>query len=99
MPTIYQYLGIVIKFYSDEHEPIHVHAIYKEAEVVVSLFTKNDAIYLVRYKEVKGKFSPSKMRDLKVFISINKNVILFAWKQFFDYKVPIKPIIISKRIK
>lgn len=25
MPTIYEYFGIVFKFFSDEHEPIHVH--------------------------------------------------------------------------
>ncbi|MCK5209171.1 MAG: DUF4160 domain-containing protein, partial [Cyclobacteriaceae bacterium] len=28
MPKIYEYLGIVIMFYSDEHEPTHVHAVY-----------------------------------------------------------------------
>jgi hypothetical protein len=26
MPKIYEYLGILIFFYSYEHEPIHVHA-------------------------------------------------------------------------
>ena len=26
MPKIFEYLGIVIYFYSNEHEPIHVHA-------------------------------------------------------------------------
>ena len=25
MPTIYEYFGIVFKFFSDEHESIHVH--------------------------------------------------------------------------
>ncbi len=26
MPNIFEYLGILIFFYSNEHEPIHVHA-------------------------------------------------------------------------
>ncbi len=26
MPKIFEYLGILIFFYSNEHEPIHVHA-------------------------------------------------------------------------
>ena len=26
MPKIYEYLGIVIFFYANDHEPIHVHA-------------------------------------------------------------------------
>ena len=25
MPKLFEYLGIVILFYSNEHEPIHVH--------------------------------------------------------------------------
>ncbi len=25
MPKIFEYLGIIIMFYSNEHEPIHVH--------------------------------------------------------------------------
>ncbi|MBT0812820.1 DUF4160 domain-containing protein [Litoribacter ruber] len=26
MPKIFEYLGILLFFYSNEHEPIHVHA-------------------------------------------------------------------------
>jgi hypothetical protein len=26
MPKIFKYLGIIVFFYSNEHEPIHVHA-------------------------------------------------------------------------
>ena len=32
MPKIFEYLGIVIFFYSNEHEPIHVHASYDGLE-------------------------------------------------------------------
>jgi len=32
MPKIYEYLGILIFFYSNEHEPIPVHAKYDEFE-------------------------------------------------------------------
>ena len=28
MPKIYEYLGILIYFYSNEHEPVHVHGRY-----------------------------------------------------------------------
>ena len=28
MPKIFEYLGILMFFYSNEHEPIHVHAKY-----------------------------------------------------------------------
>ncbi|HRE09229.1 MAG TPA: DUF4160 domain-containing protein [Ignavibacteria bacterium] len=28
MPKLYEYLGIVVMFYSNEHTPIHVHGNY-----------------------------------------------------------------------
>ena len=99
MPTIYEYLGITIKFYSHEHDPIHVHAKYGENEVRVELFEKSGAIYDVEYKEISGKFSVSKMRDLRVFINEHKNAILFAWQQSFKQGVKLKPIRITKRIR
>ncbi|MEK7990163.1 MAG: DUF4160 domain-containing protein [Thiotrichaceae bacterium] len=39
MPKIYTYLGIIILFYSNEHEPIHVHGKYQgnesKAEIII----------------------------------------------------------------
>ena len=32
MPKIFEYLGIVIMFYSNEHEPIHVHGKFQAQE-------------------------------------------------------------------
>jgi hypothetical protein len=32
MPKIFEYLGIVIMFYSNEHEPIHVHGKFQGLE-------------------------------------------------------------------
>ena len=55
MPKIYEYLGIVIMFYSDEHEQIHVHAVYNNNTVKVSFFIKDGKIYRVTYKDVYGK--------------------------------------------
>ena len=89
MPKLYEYLGIAIWFYSDEHNPIHVHAKYGDNEVKVELYETNGIIYDVQYKELNGKFSPAKMRDLKLFINENKNAILYAWKQVFEQNVKL----------
>lgn len=32
MPKLYEYFGLIILFYSNEHEPIHVHAKYQGTE-------------------------------------------------------------------
>ena len=38
MPKIFEYLGIVIFFYSNEHEPIHVHGNYNGLESKAEFF-------------------------------------------------------------
>ncbi|MDO9613709.1 MAG: DUF4160 domain-containing protein, partial [Bacteroidota bacterium] len=45
MPNIFEYLGIVILFYSDEHKPIHVHAVYGDNTMKVSFFIREGEIY------------------------------------------------------
>jgi len=99
MPKLYEYLGIAIWFYSDEHNPIHVHAKYGDNEIKVELYEANGIVYDVQYKDINGKFTPAKMKDLKIFINENKGAILYAWKQVFEQQVKLKPIRITKRIR
>jgi hypothetical protein len=86
MPKIYEYLGIVISFFSDEHEPIHVHAEYNGNVVKVSFFIKDGKIYRTTYSEITGKFPPAKMKVLKKFISLYKDNIIQEWTNFFILK-------------
>ena len=48
MPTIFEYFGFIFKFYSNEHEPIHVHVIKGEAEVVFEIIVDNAEIVEIR---------------------------------------------------
>jgi hypothetical protein len=32
MPKLYEYFGLVVYFYANEHEPIHVHGEYQGRE-------------------------------------------------------------------
>jgi hypothetical protein len=40
MPKIYEYLGIIIMFYSNEHEPIDVHGNIKDMNLKQILLLK-----------------------------------------------------------
>ncbi len=84
--------------YTKDHNPVHVHAHYGNAEVKVLLYEKDDAIKTVRYEVESGKLSPSKMNDLKTFISKYKYIILYAHKQIRTGG-KVKKIVITKRIK
>ena len=92
-------MGIVIRFWSNDHEPIHIHAIYNNAEIKVSFFVKDGIIYRTTDQEIQGKFNSYKVKQLKDFVSVYKYSILFAWKQYFEQHVDIKKIIITKKIK
>ncbi|MDO8930629.1 MAG: DUF4160 domain-containing protein, partial [Bacteroidota bacterium] len=37
MPKIFEYLGYIFLFYSNDHKPLHVHARYAEFESVIEL--------------------------------------------------------------
>lgn len=57
MPKIYDYLGIVFLFYSNEHEPLHVHAKYKEAvrfveKYAVEIAMKWHKVFVLKEKVV-----------------------------------------------
>jgi hypothetical protein len=96
MPKIYEYLGIIMRFYSNEHEPIHIHAIYDKAVVKVSFFIKNGEIYRTTFVVVKGNFPTQKMKQLKKFVSIYKVNIVSQWEQFFIWKQKVSNEKISK---
>lgn len=98
MPKIYEYLGIIILFYSDEHEPIHVHAEYNGNIVKVSFFIRDGKIYRVTYIVVAGKFPPSKLKELKKFISLYKDKIVWAWDRYFIWKSKVEFERITKKL-
>ena len=37
MPEISRFFGIIIRMYFDDHDPAHFHAIYGEAEALISV--------------------------------------------------------------
>ena len=102
MPKIYEYLGIVLKFWSDDHEPIHIHAISSDGrECKVLIYVIKSKITKIVYQAVKGKKSltlPQK-RKLKVLVNDQKQEIVNAWIKFFILKDRIKVRRITKKIK
>ncbi|MCX6249230.1 MAG: DUF4160 domain-containing protein [Bacteroidetes bacterium] len=54
MPKIFEYLGILIFFYSNEHEPIHVHGKYNGFESKAEFYIVDGKIdYFVLHKDVE----------------------------------------------
>ncbi len=85
MPAIYEYLGILIFFYSNEHEPIHVHARKGEFESKAEFIIENGEIKEIIIRNVTGMI-PLKSSDLKKFkefLSIFAKNVVQKWIDYF----------------
>ena len=50
MPKNFEYLGILIFFYSNEHEPIHIHAKKGEFQSKAEFLLVNGEITKINYR-------------------------------------------------
>jgi hypothetical protein len=55
MPKLYEYFGIIVLFYSNEHEPIHVHGKCQGRESKAELVIENGRVIEIIYSSVKGR--------------------------------------------
>jgi len=87
MPKIFEYLGIVLFFYSNEHEPIHCHGKYGEFESKAEFYIANGKITEIKIREVSGKkpLSGAKLTDFRNFLEQYSDKIVTKWVDFFIY--------------
>jgi hypothetical protein len=101
MPKIYEYLGIVLYFYSREHEPIHIHARKGDYETKAEFIIQDGKIVEINLRKVKG-IKPLKGSDLsnfKDFLESYSDKIVQKWVDFFVLKKEVDFERISKKIK
>ena len=87
MPNIFEYLGILLFFYSNEHEPIHVHGKFGEFESKAEIYIVDGEIVEIKIKTIKG-FKPltgSKLKDFEEFLEIYADKIVQKWIDYFVY--------------
>ena len=101
MPKIFEYLGILIFFYSNEHEPIHVHGKCEGFESKAEFYIVDGKIVEIKIKPAKG-FNPltgSKLKDFEVFLENYADKIVKKWIDYFVYHKEIEFERINTRIK
>jgi len=101
MPKIYEYLGILFFFYSNEHEPVHVHGKYNEFEITAEFLIIDGRIEEIRIKPVKGRkpLTGNKLDDFKEFISHYGDKIVEKWVNYFVYHKEVGFERITKQVK
>ena len=101
MPKIFEYLGILVFFYSNEHEPIHVHAKKGEFESKAEFYIVEGEVDEIKIKNITGA-RPLKGRDLKdfeIFLEKFADKIVEKWINYFVYHKDVEFEIITKRLK
>ena len=81
MPKLYEYLGLVVFFYSNEHEPIHVHIEYGKHITIAELYMKEGEVVEINYKPKKSvEMLPSKqLKHAKELVEAKKDDIVEKW--------------------
>lgn len=100
MPKIYDYLGIVFLFYSNEHEPLHVHAKYGDCETVYIIVFEDGVLKRIETRNTKG-FEPlpsAKNREAMRFVEKYAVEIAMKWHKVFVLKEKIVCEEITKKI-
>lgn len=100
MPKLYEYLGIIILFYANEHEPVHVHGRKAGKESKAEITVRDGTEYIISIKSVTGK-PPLDTNDLtfKSFVSLYAEKIVQKWIDFFVLNKPVSPEIIHQKVK
>jgi hypothetical protein len=102
MPKLYEYLGLEVFFYADEHEPIHVHGRYQDSETKAELIVDdNNDVVEIRFKPVRGKKSLQQPHhsNFKKLLAYKADEIVQKWNGFFVHGKQIKLQRITRRLK
>ena len=78
MPTLFYYLGLQFFFYSNDHEPIHVHVSNGSDEARFNVQT----LELIENCGLKV----SELRHAQLAIEENQEVIINKWNEHFKKK-------------
>ena len=94
-------MGIIMFFYSNEHEPIHIHARRGEFESKAEFFLEDGEIVAIRITNVRG-YDPLKgtdLKNLKTFLEYYAKNIVQKWSDYFVQQKSINFEKVSKRLK
>ena len=101
MPKLYEYFGLIVMFYANEHEPVHVHGKCQGRESKAEIIVLDGIVTEIRYSEVAGR-APLEFREMQYFqevVSTRVDDIVRKWIDFFVLHKSIKPERITGRLK
>ena len=101
MPKLYEYFGLRVYFYANEHEPVHVHGFYQGRESKAELVIENGVVVGIRILPVAGMrpLTGNALANFEVLVSRRAKDIVEKWIEFFVHRRPVNVEIITRRLK
>ena len=100
MPKIFEYFGFIFYFYSNEHEPIHVHVIHGDQESIFDLIMMDGELVKINIRTRKGveALSDKDNRTAMAFIQKYHKNIIEKWIKFIVLKQKVRCTNIKKKL-
>ena len=101
MPKLYEYFGLVVFFYTNEHQPIHVHGEFQGGHAKAEIFLKEGKIVRIVFSDITGKrpLPGNKMKDFRTLVKAKAGDIVRRWVEYFVLKKHNKPEVITRKLK
>ena len=101
MPKLYDYFGLVVMFYSNEHEPIHVHGKCQGRESRAEIVLVNGNVKEIRYAVTQGRvpLDASELRYFQELVAAKADDIVAKWIDYFVLHKSVSAETITRRLK
>ena len=101
MPKLYEYFGLIAMFYSNEHEPVHVHRKCQGRESRAEIILINGIIQEICYTNVpvRAPLGANEMRFFQELVTVKTDDIISKLIDFFVLHKSVTPDRISRRPK
>jgi len=101
VPKLYEYFGLIFLFYSDDHDPMHLHVQHGDREGIIMLIIVEGKLVELRWRAKRGSdmLNEKEQREAEAFVRAMKSDIVEKWTAFYVEHKRIKPVRITRRVK
>ena len=88
MPKLYEYFGLIVLFYANEHEPVHVHGIFQDRESRAEIVVRDGEVVEIRIVPTRSKpLTGFQLKNFRILVQRYADEIVQSW---IDYLLPTK---------
>jgi hypothetical protein len=101
VPKLYEYFGLVVLFYSNEHDPVHVHGKYQDRESKAELIIEEGVVVEIRFGPVRGRrpLADAQLRDFETLTRHFADDIIRKWIDYFVLNRQIPAVTVNRRLR